>query len=343
MPRIHLRDVPEEEQRSPAGRYHSRLRNLSLALGGVRNAGTWGGGHPFDLQLRRLPPGKSVCPFHAHFAQWELFLVRAGRGTVRAGDERHEVRPGDVFLHPPGEPHQILNTGDTDLEVLIVTDNPPLDACHYPDSDKWALRPPGKVFRLTEVNYFDGEEPPPPGAAERPPYAIKPAPTVAPATPFSARKLNLDDLPWTHWTSPKGRFVQSGKEISVALGAVHRAPLTAGGHPFDLELAKVPPGKLPCPCHAHALQWECYWFLAGRGEFRLGDERFAVGTDDLVLAPPGVAHTVANTGSDDLEYLLVADDPPADYWHYPDSGKWGTSTPRQIFRPAATDYFDGEE
>ena len=343
MSRIRIQDVAEEEQHSPGGKYHSHCRNLSLALGGVRNAGTWGGGHPFDLQIRRIPAGKAVCPFHLHYAQWEMFLVRAGHGTVRSRDGHHPIRTGDAFFHPPGEPHQLINSGDTDLEVLIITDNPVLDGCHYPDSNKWALRPPGIVFRLTEAHYFDGEEPLPPGSTERPPHAIKPAPAIAPATPFSSRKLNVDDLPWEDWSSPKGKFRASSKSISVAFGAKHRAPLTGGGHPFDLEYARVPPGATICPFHFHALQWECYLFLGGRGEFRLGDERFPVGADDLVMAKPGVAHTFTNTGTDDLSYLLVTDDPPADYWHYPDSGKWGISAPRKFFHPAEADYFDGEE
>ncbi|OYU97910.1 MAG: cupin, partial [Verrucomicrobiales bacterium VVV1] len=42
--------------------------------------------------------------------------------------------------------------------VLIVADNPPLDAFHYPDSDKWGLRAPRKFFRLNEADYWDGEE-----------------------------------------------------------------------------------------------------------------------------------------------------------------------------------------
>ncbi len=343
MSHVNVSTVPEEEQVSPAGKYQSFSRNLSLALGGVRNAGTWGGGHPFDLQLRRIPPGKSVCPFHVHYVQWELFVVRAGTGTVRVGDERHEVRAGDVFLHPPGEAHQILNPGPADLEVLIITDNPILDAFSYPDSDKWGIRPPGKIFRLTEANYFDGEEELPPGATERPAYQIKPAPTLPPFPPFTARKVSLDALAWTPWSSPKGKFAQLSKEVSVALGAKHRQPLTQGGHPFDLELAQVPPGKSACPHHAHALQWECYFFQAGCGEFRLGEERFAVGAGDLVMARPGVAHSFTNTGDEALAYLLVTDDPPADFCHYPDSGKWGTSAPRQFFRPQAADYFDGEE
>lgn len=342
MNKINLREVPEEELRSPTGKFHSFCRNLSLALGGLRNTGVWGGGHPFDLQVRRIPAGSAVCPFHSHLAQWELFVVRSGSGTVRTGGETHAVREGDCFVHPPGEAHQLINSGAADLEVLIVADNPMLDAFHYPDSDKWGLRPPGKFFRMTECDYFDGEDvvtakPDEPGP--RPALASAPFPLA----PFSSRKVNLEDLGWENWSSPKGKFRQSGKEISIALGAKPRAPLTQGGHPFDLELGSVPPGKTIVPFHSHAFQWECYLFLGGRGEFRLGADRFAVGPDDMVMARPGVAHTFTNTGQDDLLYLLVSDDPPADYWHYPDSGKWGFSTPRKFFRPTEFDYFDGEE
>lgn len=339
--KINFRDVLEDELRSPAGKYHSFCRNLSLALGGVRNAGTWGGGHPFDLQIRRIPAGASVCPFHSHLAQWEFFVVRSGTGTVRVGDARHPIRPGDVFIHPPGEAHQLTNSGTTDLEVLIVTDNPVLDACFYPDSNKWGLRPPMKVFRMAEADYFDGEEPPAPVSPTA--YQPKPSPPPPPPAPFTSRKVNLDDLKWENWTSPKGRFAQSGKELSIALGAKHRQPLTQGGHPFDVEFGKIPPGKTSYPFHFHALQWECYFFQSGSGEFRLDGERFPVGPGDLVMAKPGAAHTFSNTGTDDLLYLIVTDDPPADYWHYPDSGKWGFSTPRKLFRMTEVDYHDGEE
>ena len=50
-----------------------------------------------------------------------------------------------------------------------------------------------------------------------------------------------------------------------------------------------------------------------------------------------------NTGKTDLQYLLIADNPPVDIWQYPDSNKWGFNTPRKIFRPAEVDYWDGEE
>lgn len=346
MPSVSLATLPEEEQRSLSGKFHSFSRNLSLALGGVRNAGTWGGGHPFDLQLRRVPPGAAVCPCHAHLAQWELFVVRAGTATVRAGAETHRVETGGVFLHPPGEAHQLSNPGASDLEVLIIADNPPLDACYYPDSDKWGLRPPNRFFRTVPTDYFDGEDPAPPGLdVPAPPAALTLAAAIDPATltPFAARCVRLDDLPWEDWASPKGKFRGAGRQVSAALGAKRRTPLTEGGHPFDLEFGRVRPGQRPCPYHSHAAQWECYLFTAGRGHFRLGADRFAVGPGDGVLAPPGVAHDFTNTGDTDLDYFLVADNPPVDIWHYPESGKWGFTPPRKIFRPQEADYFDGEE
>ena len=45
----------------------------------------------------------------------------------------------------------------------------------------------------------------------------------------------------------------------------------------------------------------------------------------------------------DLDYFLIADDPPAEFWHYPESGKWGFSNPRKIFTATDADYLAGEE
>lgn len=44
-----------------------------------------------------------------------------------------------------------------------------------------------------------------------------------------------------------------------------------------------------------------------------------------------------------MNKIHFADNPPADYFHYPDSGKWGLRAPRKNFRMAEADYWDGEE
>jgi uncharacterized cupin superfamily protein len=337
---IHIPNLPWEEQHSPTRKFHSFCRNVSLALGGLRNAGPWAGGHPFDLQVRRIPPGAAVCPFHSHLAQWELFVVQAGTGNVRAGAESHAVGPGDVFVHPPGEAHQLINVGPTDLEVFIIADNPPLDACHYPDSNKWGLRPPGKYFRMVEAGYFDDEEPPVTGA---PPYVPSGSPPAPASAPFTQRKINLDRVAWEDWHSPKGKFRGASKELSIALGAKRNTPSGLGGHPFDLELGKLSPGDCGCPFHSHAAQWEAFVILSGHGTVRTADALTPVRAGDAFIHAPTTAHQLSNPGDTDLVFYLIADNPPVDYWHYPDSNKWGLRAPRQFFRIDGVDYWDGEE
>ena len=162
--------LPETEGRSPTGKYHSFSKDISLALGGVRDTGAWGGGHPFDLQQRRVPPGASVCPLHAHTQQFELFVVLAGTATIRTATSAaantsewslstsHTVRPGDAFAQQPGTAHQITNTGTEDFVFFVIADNLPTDSTYYPESNKWQIKPQRKLFRMTEVSYFDGEE-----------------------------------------------------------------------------------------------------------------------------------------------------------------------------------------
>jgi uncharacterized cupin superfamily protein len=113
---------------------------------------------PLVLQKHRPRPGESPCPFHRHAVQWELFLILEGQARVRAESDTHSLVAGDVVLHPPGEAHQITNSGDSDLLFYIIADNPLVDYCYYPDSEKWGFRSPRKFFRASEVDLWEGEE-----------------------------------------------------------------------------------------------------------------------------------------------------------------------------------------
>lgn len=156
--KTHVDSLPWNDRRSPAGRFQVRFKEVSLALGGKKNIGEWDGGHPFDLTVISMPPGATNYPYHSHAAQWEMYLVVSGTGTVRTPAGLTPIGPGDAFVCPPGEPHQIQNTGTTDLVYHVIADNPRTDTVHYPDSDKWYTRSNNKVFRLTEHDYYDGEE-----------------------------------------------------------------------------------------------------------------------------------------------------------------------------------------
>jgi uncharacterized cupin superfamily protein len=158
MSKVNVNDVPWIEWKSPKGKFSSRYKDVSTALGAVPNTPVGAGGHPFDLCLESLKPGEISCPFHSHAAQWEMFSIVSGTGTVRLANETHSVQPGDIIMHPPGEAHMITNTGTEDLVYFIIADNPPLDFCTYPDSGKSTLSGSKRFLREIEAEYWDGEE-----------------------------------------------------------------------------------------------------------------------------------------------------------------------------------------
>jgi uncharacterized cupin superfamily protein len=158
MKKTNLNQIDWVELRSPKGKFNIFRRHISIALGGKKDAGTWGGGHPFDVELTRIPPGKTAWPYHAHSAQWEMYIILSGRGQSRTADGKSDIGPGDCIIHQPGEAHQIINNGTEDLIYYIITDNPQTDIGNYPDSNKWFAKPQRKIFEITEVDYYKGEE-----------------------------------------------------------------------------------------------------------------------------------------------------------------------------------------
>jgi uncharacterized cupin superfamily protein len=159
MNKVNVRDIPEEPWASPKGRFASSDRNISVRLGRDPASTDLAKRQPFDVEICRIPPGKSACPYHSHSAQWEYYQVLSGKGTVRDREGMTPVEEGDAFLFEPGSPHQILNDSPGDLVLFIVADNPIGESCHYPDSGKWMVRSPERtLIRSEPLDYHDGEE-----------------------------------------------------------------------------------------------------------------------------------------------------------------------------------------
>ena len=154
MKKINQRDVPEKEVRSPQSRYHLHRKFISLELGGKSDLGPWAGGHPFDLELTRLPPGAINFPLHQHAAQWEMYIVLSGAGEVNDGHAWQPVEAGDVLLAEPDQPHQIRNNGAHDLAYYVIATNQPADVTHYPVTGTWSVKPQKKHFLMQEVDYY---------------------------------------------------------------------------------------------------------------------------------------------------------------------------------------------
>src|SRR5260370_39326509 len=137
MRKINISQVSETAQHSPKGTFAVFRKHISLALGGLKDVGVSGGGHPFDLELVRVPPHCAAWPLHAHSAQWELYIIISGSGKIHTLSETMDVRAGDAFIHPPEEAHQLRNVGQDDLIYYVIADNAVADVIYYPDSKKW--------------------------------------------------------------------------------------------------------------------------------------------------------------------------------------------------------------
>ncbi len=70
----------------------------------------------------------------------------------------------------------------------------------------------------------------------------------------------------------------------------------------SLAEAVVPPGGRT-HLHRHHLSEELYHVTAGSGRMQLGETCLVIGVGDTVCIPPGTAHALENTGSDDLRVL----------------------------------------
>lgn len=125
------------------------------------------GGKHLGASLFRVPAGGTAVPMHAHHANEEAVYVLEGRGTLRLGKDRVEVRPGDWIAMPPGpdHAHQLLADRGEALLYLCVSTMLETEVVTYPDSNKLLAVsrsspvPLRAMFRQSDggVDYFDGE------------------------------------------------------------------------------------------------------------------------------------------------------------------------------------------
>src|SRR5437764_10759504 len=86
MRKVNIKDITEESWASPKGKFGGASKGISEALGRKPFSTDLKERHPFDVELTRIPPGKTAYPYHTHSAQWEFYYVLSGKGLVRHKD-----------------------------------------------------------------------------------------------------------------------------------------------------------------------------------------------------------------------------------------------------------------
>ncbi|MEM6289856.1 MAG: cupin domain-containing protein [Myxococcota bacterium] len=159
MALVHEEDVAWVESKQGSV-FENRRRRLGRAAGSEE----------LGCCLTEVPPGKTAWPFQAHLGNEEAIYVLRGRATLRLGDARHALKPGDyVALRASAEAaHQVINTGDETFAYLAMSTMNPTDVVLYPDSGKrgvFAGGAPGAASRTltaftpeeADVEYWEGE------------------------------------------------------------------------------------------------------------------------------------------------------------------------------------------
>ena len=111
---------------------------------------------------------------------------------------------------------------------------------------------------------------------------------------------NIAEVPWREFPNHFGG----------ALSKPLVMPETAGSHHIDYRISMYQP-MAHVALHKHKVQEQVYHVLDGEGLMEIGAERRVVRRHDVIYLPPGVEHSIQNSGLTDLVFLVVTS-PPTD-------------------------------
>jgi len=75
----------------------------------------------YSLAHAIVPSGEATLP-HRLRSSSEVYVLLKGRGILHAGGAQEEVSSGMAVYVPPGTLQWIRNTGDSDLEFLVIVE-----------------------------------------------------------------------------------------------------------------------------------------------------------------------------------------------------------------------------
>jgi mannose-6-phosphate isomerase-like protein (cupin superfamily) len=105
---------------------------------------------------------------------------------------------------------------------------------------------------------------------------------------------NIAEVPWREFPNHFGG----------ALSKPLVMPETAGARHLDYRISMYQP-MAHVGGHKHTVQEQVYHVLEGEGVMEIDGNSRVVRKHDFIFLPPGVEHSIANTGLVDLVFLVV--------------------------------------
>lgn len=108
------------------------------------------------------------------------------------------------------------------------------------------------------------------------------------------------------------QFNSNAVRLTKTLGTL------AGLDRIGLHIVRLEPGRESTELHSHDNDEEFIYIISGTGTATIGDQSYPIGAGDLMAFPiQSPAHTMCNTGGEDLIYLMGGERNPSDVVHYP--------------------------
>lgn len=108
------------------------------------------------VNIFEVAPGDKSTEYHVHAREDEAIYVLAGSGTARTGEDVHPIQQGGFIGYPKGGPaHEIRNTGDIPLRLLVIGQRLTEDIVDYPDQGKRLYRTAGSINDLVDLNHIN--------------------------------------------------------------------------------------------------------------------------------------------------------------------------------------------
>jgi quercetin dioxygenase-like cupin family protein len=115
---------------------------------------------------------------------------------------------------------------------------------------------------------------------------------------------NIAEVPWREYPNHFGG----------ALSKPLANPETAHNRHLDYRISCYQPMAYVAR-HAHKVQEQVYHVIEGEGLMEIDGEKHVVRKHDYIFLPPGIDHSISNTGLVDLVFLVVTspvtDEPPS--------------------------------
>jgi quercetin dioxygenase-like cupin family protein len=112
--------------------------------------------------------------------------------------------------------------------------------------------------------------------------------------------FSIAEVPWKEYPDHHGG----------ALSKPLVTPWNGGAKHLDYRISMYQPMAY-VKGHKHKVQEQIYHVLDGEGLMEIGGERRVVRKHDVIFLPPGIEHSIQNSGLSDLMFLVITS-PPTD-------------------------------